>query len=88
MIVALATTKVNAISQTSSVTGIYICQGKACDPHSHRSLSKMLRVTNAIVWEGEMFGDAIMCLSRMGFIGSTKNQWNVFKLVPNVVTNA
>ncbi|RMB94657.1 hypothetical protein DUI87_28892 [Hirundo rustica rustica] len=43
---------VNAIPRRYNVTGIYQCQGRAYDPYSRKALNKILKVTNASLWEG------------------------------------
>ncbi|RMC20376.1 hypothetical protein DUI87_01225 [Hirundo rustica rustica] len=43
---------VNAIPRRYNVTGIYQCQGRAYDPYSRKALNKIVKVTNASLWEG------------------------------------
>lgn len=42
---------INAAPQKYNATRVYRCQGKAYDPHARKALNKMLRVTNASLWE-------------------------------------
>lgn len=49
---ATAIIKIKTTPHQYNVTKIYQCQGKAYDPYSRRALSRMLRVTNASMWEG------------------------------------
>ncbi|TRZ07077.1 hypothetical protein HGM15179_020028 [Zosterops borbonicus] len=42
----------NAIPRKCNVTGIYQCQGKVYDSHSRKALNKLLKITNASLWEG------------------------------------
>lgn len=50
--IAMVVTGASAIPRRYNVTGMYRCQGRACDPHSHRALNEILKVTNARLWEG------------------------------------
>lgn len=51
-IIAMTMMEVNAIPRVYNATDIHTCRGKAYDSYSRKALSKMLRVTNASVWEG------------------------------------
>lgn len=52
LMVITTTVRAEATPRQYNVTEIYQCQGKAYDSHSHKTLSKMLKVTNASMWEG------------------------------------
>ena len=51
LMVITTTVRAKATPRQYNVTEIYQCQRKAYDSHSCKALSKMLRVTNASMWE-------------------------------------